>query len=90
MVFLIGPCMFVAPLVVVLVPIAIVLWPPTLILLGIVWLLWWPVARLGGAGPRAVHVTLGRWFRTLLTPWTYFDTPAPKAPPQTHDPEKPA
>lgn len=83
MLFLIGPCMFVAPLLVVLLPVAVVLWLPTLALLGIAWLLWWPVAAAAGGAARAAHCTLGRWFRTVLTPWTYFDIPNPStaAPP---------
>lgn len=76
MVLLIGPCMFVAPLMVVLVPIALVLWPPILLLTGLAWLLMWPFAR-GREVSRTgrAHRTLGRWFRTLLTPWNYFDPP---------------
>lgn len=78
MILLLGPCMFFAPLVLVLVPIAIVLWPPTLVLLGIGWLLTWPFAR-GGDRRWLVrtHRAIGRWFRSLLTPWTYFDEPTP-------------
>ncbi|HVZ49314.1 MAG TPA: hypothetical protein VG916_11060 [Gemmatimonadaceae bacterium] len=87
MILLIGPCMFVAPLLVVLVPVAIVLWPPTLVLLGVLWLLVWPFAAVAGgdgtAGIARAHRTIGRWFRTLLTPWTYFDAPkTPPTPPQ--------
>lgn len=63
--------MFLAPLMVVLVPLVIVLWPPVLVLTGIAWLLVWPFARvMPGA-----HRWLGESFRTLLTPWTYFDAP---------------
>ncbi|MDH5234121.1 MAG: hypothetical protein OEW77_04115 [Gemmatimonadota bacterium] len=79
MILLLGPCMFMAPLVLVLVPVAIVLWPPTMVLLGVTYLLLWPFAALarrsGAAGLPTVHETIGRWFRTLLTPWTHFDEP---------------
>jgi hypothetical protein len=87
--------MFVAPLVVVLVPVAIVLWLPTLAIVGVAWLGWWPAARFGGTRARAIHAVIGGWFRTLLTPWTYFDTPpittahtaasGPPQPPATDD-----
>jgi hypothetical protein len=74
--------MFMAPLVLVLVPVAIVLWPPTMVLLGLAWLLLWPFAALarrsGGTGLPKAHDTIGRWFRTLLTPWNYFDEPDDK------------
>lgn len=81
---LIGPCMFFAPLLVVLVPVAIILWPPTLILVGLAWLVTRPFAGDDGAsqsGVGRVHATLTGWFLTLLTPWTFFDTP--KGPPAT-------
>lgn len=88
MMLLIGPCMFLAPVVVLLVPIGIVLWPPTLLLVGLAWLVLWPaaaIARARHAGRPArmtrVHATLGRWFRTLCTPWNYFDVPDRKPPP---------
>ena len=79
MITLIGPCMFAAPLMIVLVPIAVVLWPVVLLGVGIVWVASWPFARLaaawGGTWLPAKHAALGRAFRTLLTPWTYFDVP---------------
>lgn len=78
-ILLIGPCMFVAPLLVVLIPVALVLWPPTLLVLGIVWLILWPFAVAAHDDPSkgVVHArrTVGHWFRTVLTPWTYFDVP---------------
>jgi len=74
--------MFLAPLLVVLVPVAVLLWPPTLILVGLAWLLTRPFAG-GDHAPRSgigrIHATLTRWLLTLLTPWTFFDTP--KGPP---------
>jgi hypothetical protein len=74
---LIGPCMFAAPLVVLLVPLALILWPPTLILLGVAYLVVWPFAAASadGSGVRRAHTWLGNSFLTVLTPWTYFDPP---------------
>jgi hypothetical protein len=81
MIVLFGPCMLVAPLLIVLIPVAVVLWPPTLVLLGALWLVLWPVAAAmssGGVRPKW-HATLGRWFMVLLRPWRYFDAPRRKA-----------
>ena len=79
MILLFGPCMFVAPFLVVLIPVAIVLWPPVLAILGLLWLVVWPFAALGRAvgvhGPTRAHAALGRWFVVLLRPWKYFDVP---------------
>jgi hypothetical protein len=94
-ILLFGPCMFVAPLLVVLIPVAIVLWPPALLILGALWLLTWPLAAMS-IGVRA-HAALGRWFVVLLRPWRYFETPtAPSAPagqapppPESSDTPKP-
>ncbi len=84
MVVLFGPCMFVAPLLFLLIPVAIVLWPPVLILLGVTYLIVWPFALLGKQfGIRwivAAHLVLRRWFVVLLTPWRYFDAPKRKEP----------
>lgn len=69
--------MFLAPLVILLIPVALVLWPPALVLTGLAWLLLWPFARGDEkSGIVRAHRKLGKWFRTLLTPWTYFDVPA--------------
>ena len=72
--------MFFAPLLILLIPIALVLWPPSLVLTGLAWLLLWPFAR-GDESSAVVraHRKVGGWFRTLLTPWTYFDVPKPPA-----------
>lgn len=79
MILLFGPCMFLAPLLVVLIPVAIVLWPPVLVTVGLLWLIVWPFAaignRLGAAGLGRLHARLGRLFVVLLTPWNYFNTP---------------
>jgi len=76
---LVGPCMFAAPLLVVLLPVALVLWPVVLVILGAGYVLLWPwallSARLGGSWLPARLSTLGRWFRFMLTPWRYFDPP---------------
>ncbi|HEY2849951.1 MAG TPA: hypothetical protein VGI97_08745 [Gemmatimonadaceae bacterium] len=89
MILLFGPCMLVAPFLVVLIPVAIVLWPPVLLLLGLIWLIVWPIAALGRAAgvqaPTRAHAALGRWFVVLLRPWRYFD--APKKP--ADEPPKP-
>ncbi|MGH7655579.1 MAG: hypothetical protein ACREN6_13040 [Gemmatimonadaceae bacterium] len=77
MILLFGPCMFVAPFLVVLIPVAIVLWLPVLAILGLLWLIVWPFAALGSAGgvSARAHAALGRWFVVLLRPWRYFDVP---------------
>ena len=79
MIVLFGPCMFVAPFLVVLIPVAIVLWPPVLAILGAIWLLVWPFAAIGRkTGLNSIvraHAALGRWFIVLLRPWRYFDAP---------------
>ena len=79
MIVIFGPCMFVAPLLLLLIPIAIVLWPPTLVVLGVLWLVMWPFAAIGRRyGVRwltSSHAALGRWFVVLLRPWRYFDAP---------------
>jgi hypothetical protein len=79
MIVLFGPCMFVAPLVLLLIPIAIVLWPPTLVVIGVLWLVMWPFVAIGRRyGVRSLtssHAALSRWFVVLLRPWRYFDAP---------------
>jgi hypothetical protein len=88
MIVLIGPCMFVAPLLVLLLPVAVVLWPVVLVVLGVACALLWPVATisalLGGRWLPARLATLRRWFVFMLRPWRYFDPPlrtAPQDPP---------
>jgi hypothetical protein len=44
MIVLIGPCMFAAPLLVLLVPVAVVLWPVVLFVLGVSYVVLWPAA----------------------------------------------
>jgi hypothetical protein len=72
--------MFVAPLLILLIPVAVVLWPPALIILGALYLIVWPFALLGRQFKvrwlTATHAALGRWFVVLLRPWRYFDVPA--------------
>jgi len=84
MIAVFGPCMFVAPLLVLLIPVAIVLWPPVLAVLGVLYLVLWPLAAaaraLGMQRPPAWHAALGRWFIVLLRPWRYFDAPRVKQP----------
>ena len=76
--------MFVAPLLIVLVPVAIVLWPPALLTVGVLYLLVWPLALIGKRcrvkRVAAAHAALGRWFVVLLRPWRYFDAPRKKSP----------
>ena len=73
--------MLLAPLVLVLAILAVPLWPVALALVGAAWCIVWPVERLlgalGVAAMRGWSTRIGRLFRTLLTPWTYFDPPAP-------------
>jgi hypothetical protein len=79
MILLIGPCMFVEPLLVLLLPVAVVLWPVVLVVLGLVFILLWPVSLvsswLGGRWLPARLATTGRWFIFMLHPWRYFDPP---------------
>ena len=95
MILLFGPCMFVAPFLVVLIPVAIVLWPPVLAILGALWLVVWPFAALGRlvgvSGIGRAHAALGRWFVVLLRPWRYFDAPArpPEVPAEPEDGTQP-
>ena len=76
---LVGPCLFVAPLLVLLVPVALVVWPVAVVALGTSWLIVWPMAfiaaRMGGQWLPARHRTLGRWCAVGLRPWNYFDVP---------------
>ena len=78
---LLGPCTLLAPLVLVVAILAVPLWPVALALVGVTWLLVWPVERLLGALGVSVmqgwSLSIGRLFRVLLTPWTYFDPPTP-------------
>jgi hypothetical protein len=68
--------MFVAPFLVVLIPVAIVLWPPVLLIVGTLWLVTWPLAATAEKSALArAHAALGRWFIVLLRPWRYFDAP---------------
>ena len=84
MIVLFGPCMFVAPLLIVLIPVAVVLWPPVLLLLGVLYLVLWPFAlaakRLRVGWMVSANAALGRWFIVLLRPWRYFDAPRKKTP----------
>ena len=79
MIILFGPCMFVAPLLILLIPIGIVLWPPAIAVLGLLYLVIWPFAAIGRRfGVRwlaRLHARLGRWFVVLLRPSRYFDAP---------------
>jgi hypothetical protein len=76
--------MFIAPLLFLLIPVAIVLWPPALLVLGILWVIVWPFAalgrRLGVVWLPRVHAAMTRWFVVLLRPWRYFDAPRVKKP----------
>jgi hypothetical protein len=71
--------MFVAPLLAPLVPVAVVLWPIVLLVLGVAYLLLWPFAAisswLGGRWLPARLATVQRWFVFMLRPWQYFDPP---------------
>ena len=79
MIVLFGPCMFIAPLLFLLIPVAIVLWPPVLVILGLLYLIVWPFAaiarQLGIKWLPSLHEKMRRWFIVLLRPWRYFDAP---------------
>jgi hypothetical protein len=93
MIVLIGPCMFVAPLLAPLVPLAVVLWPIVLFVLGVFYVLLWPLALisswLGGRWLPARLATIRRWFVFMLRPWKYFDPPK-RAVPQDATPTIPS
>ena len=80
MTLLLGPCMLLAPAVFVLAILAVPLWPVALALVGVTWLVVWPLEQLLGAlGIAATQgwcSKIGRLFRVLLTPWKYFDPPS--------------
>jgi hypothetical protein len=82
MIVMFGPCMFVAPLLFLLIPVAIVLWPPVLLILGVLWILVWPFAafarNLGVVWLPRFHAAMTHWFVVLLRPWRYFDAPRAK------------
>jgi hypothetical protein len=90
MIVAIGPCMLLAPFVFILALLAIPFWPVILALVGLAWLVVWPLERMAlamGMGDRMVWAPkIGRAFRVLLTPWSYFDLPA-KKPPAAREPE---
>ena len=79
MIVLVGPCMFAAPLLILLVPVALVLWPVVLVVLGVSYVLLWPFGRLsaslGGPWLPSQVAKIGRWFIFMLHPWRYFDPP---------------
>jgi hypothetical protein len=79
--------MFVAPLLAPLVPLAVVLWPIVLLVLGVAYALLWPFAMisslLGGRWLPARRATLRRWFVFMLRPWQYFEPPTRGAPPDS-------
>lgn len=83
---LIGPCMLLAPLVAVLVVIALPLWPVAIAVLGVLWLVVWPLERattlVGLRVMRGWSRAVGRTFYFVLKPWVYLDTRYPDAPQQ--------
>ncbi len=75
----IGPCMFVAPLVPVLMILAIPLWPVAIVTLSALWLVTWPLERLLHAlGVRQLDGAarrVARWLGYALRPWSFFEVP---------------
>ena len=80
----VGPCMLLAPLVFILALLAVPFWPVILALIGLIWLVLWPIERMavwmGLRGTMGWTSVVGRVFRVVLTPWTYFDLPVKKEP----------
>jgi hypothetical protein len=79
MAVLVGPCMLVAPLVAVVAILCIPLWPVAIVVVGMAWLVVWPLEQLAR---RAGSVAVAGWsarvakaFVTVLKPWNYFDPP---------------
>lgn len=85
--------MFVAPLVPVLVLLALPLWPVAIVLTAVLWLVTWPLERLLAlVGVRALDGAsrrVGRWFRIVVAPWKLFDTPTRGSAGRPPGPENP-
>lgn len=88
----IGPCILVAPLVLVLVLLAIPLWPVAIVCTALLWLIAWPLERvLALVGVHRVSGSSRRvraWLRVAVAPWRLFDRPAKTAQGQHADPSK--
>ena len=77
--------MLLAPLVAVLAILALPLWPVAIALLGVVWLLLWPLERVisftGAPAMRGWSAAVGRVFYIVLKPWVYIEKRYPRAAP---------
>jgi len=72
-----GPCVIFAPLVFLLMVLAIPLWPVAIVVVGLMWLIVWPLERLSKAlGMNALRgwsANVAYWFIIALKPKYFFD-----------------
>lgn len=75
---LIGPCIVAAPVVGVVAILALPLWPVAIVVVGIVRLPVWILARLSPSSRWATRFDqrLGSAFKLVLRPWSWFDPPS--------------
>lgn len=79
-------------MVVVLLVLAIPLWPVALAVLAAALVATWPLEQLLGLVGlrllRGASARLGIWLRWMSAPWNWFDMPAKSAPPEEGEQEK--
>lgn len=72
-----GPCMFVAPLVPILMLVAIPLWPVAIVLVTGLWLVVWPLERatrmMGMHRLDGASAKVGTWLKIVVRPWILFE-----------------
>jgi len=88
---IIGPCMFLAPVVFVLMLLAIPLWPVAIVVVTVMWLVTWPVEQMlrlvGIRRADGAAATVARWLRVVVKPWVLFEKAA--RPPSASPPAPP-
>ena len=69
--------MLLAPVAAVLAIVLFPLWPVAIVLVGLAFIIVWPIERLivaiGLRETMPLSAVLARWFRAVLKPWKYFD-----------------
>lgn len=85
---LIGPCIVVAPFVILAMLLAIPLWPVAIVVVCAMWMLVWPLERvLRALGVRrfdGASAAVSRWLVVVVKPWSLFETVSPSARPAGH------